>query len=63
VLLCELLRYLELLLADRVDGGRPRVAVVVAAWDLLDPELRAGSCPKEWCRSAWSLLVSGRAGR
>lgn len=41
VLLCELLRYLDLLLVDRADGGRPRVAVVVAAWDLLDAEMRA----------------------
>lgn len=41
VLLCELLRYLDLLLADRGDGGRPHVAVVVAAWDLLDPEMHA----------------------
>ncbi|MBW8468759.1 MAG: hypothetical protein K0M67_10895 [Thiobacillus sp.] len=40
VLLCELLRYLNLYLTDRMDGGRPHVAVVVAAWDLLDPEVR-----------------------
>lgn len=36
VLLCELLRYLELCLANRSDGSRPHVSVVVAAWDLLD---------------------------
>lgn len=41
VLLCELLRYLELCLADRSDGSRPHVAVVVAAWDLLDSDVRA----------------------
>jgi hypothetical protein len=41
VLLCELLRYLELCLANRSDGSRPHVAVVVAAWDLLDPDVRA----------------------
>jgi hypothetical protein len=38
VLLCELYRYLELLLADRADSGAPRVAVVIAAWDLVDAE-------------------------
>jgi hypothetical protein len=36
VMLCELIRYLELTLADRPDGGRPRLSVVVAAWDLVD---------------------------
>ena len=41
VLLCELLRYLALCLADRIDGGRPQVAVVVGAWDLLDTKVRA----------------------
>ncbi|WDH19918.1 hypothetical protein [Pseudomonas chlororaphis] len=41
VLLCELLRYLNLLLADRADGSAPKVSIVVAAWDLVDPELKA----------------------
>ncbi|HEY8602735.1 hypothetical protein [Tsuneonella suprasediminis] len=41
VLLCELLRYLDMYLSNRGDGGRPHVAVVVAAWDLLDPQTRA----------------------
>jgi Double-GTPase 1 len=36
VLLCELIRFLELSLANRPDGGRPRLAIVVAAWDLVD---------------------------
>lgn len=39
VLLCELLRMLESTLPRQ--GARPRVAVVVSAWDLLDPEFRA----------------------
>ena len=38
VMLCELIRYLELTLADRRDGGRPRLSVVVSAWDLVDSE-------------------------
>lgn len=38
---CELFRYLTLTLADRPDGGRPRLAVMVTAWDMLDPEAKA----------------------
>lgn len=56
VLLCELLRYLNLYLADRVDGGRPHVAVVVAAWDLLDPEVRAGG-PMAYLRKEFPLFA------
>jgi len=36
VMLCELIRFLEDSLADREDGGRPRLSVVVAAWDRVD---------------------------
>lgn len=56
VVLCELLRYLDLLLANRTDGGRPRVAVVVAAWDLLDPELKAAS-PMAYLKRQFPLLA------
>lgn len=38
---CELTRYLSLLLRDRADGAKPRVAVVVTAWDALDQTARA----------------------
>ncbi|WP_244261231.1 hypothetical protein [Pseudomonas aeruginosa] len=38
ILLCELIRFLELSLACREDGSRPRLSVVVTAWDLVDPE-------------------------
>jgi hypothetical protein len=38
---CELFRYLTLTLANRPDGGRPRLAVMVTAWDMLDPEAKA----------------------
>ncbi|WAI83047.1 MULTISPECIES: hypothetical protein [Achromobacter] len=38
VMLCELFRFLELKLRTRVDGSPPRVALVVAAWDLVDKE-------------------------
>lgn len=56
VLLCELLRYLELCLADRADGGRPHVAVVVAAWDLIDPGVRAGG-PMAYLRREFPLFA------
>lgn len=36
VMLCELIRFLEMSLTNRSDGGRPRLSVVVAAWDLVD---------------------------
>ncbi|QAY97195.1 hypothetical protein CWB41_04930 [Methylovirgula ligni] len=41
VALCELLRFLELTLPNRKGGRRPRVAIVVAAWDLLDASTAA----------------------
>lgn len=56
VLLCELLRYLGLCLADRGDGGRPHVAVVVAAWDLLDPGVRAGG-PMAYLKREFPLFA------
>lgn len=36
VMLCELIRFLEISLADREDGGLPRLSVVVTAWDRVD---------------------------
>jgi hypothetical protein len=39
VLLCELIRFLELTLARRPDGGKPRLAVVVSAWDLVGTDV------------------------
>jgi hypothetical protein len=36
VMLCELIRFLEVSLAKREDGGIPRLAVVVTAWDRVD---------------------------
>jgi len=56
VLLCELLRYLNLYLADRENGARPRVSVVVAAWDLLDPEVRAAG-PMTYLRNEFPLFA------
>jgi hypothetical protein len=56
VLLCELLRYLDLYLANRANGSRPRIAVVVAAWDLLDPDARAGG-PMAYLRREFPLFA------
>lgn len=36
VMLCELVRFLEISLASREDGGLPRLSVVVTAWDSVD---------------------------
>lgn len=36
VMLCELIHFLEDSLVERQDGERPRLSVVVAAWDLVD---------------------------
>ncbi len=64
VLLCELFRYLNQHLADRSDGGRPHVAVVVAAWDLLDTDARAAGpmayLKKEYPLFAGRLADTGR---
>jgi hypothetical protein len=38
VMLCELIRFLEVSLANREDGECPRLSVVVTAWDLVDAE-------------------------
>ncbi|MCF5806245.1 hypothetical protein [Pseudomonas tremae] len=39
VMLCELIRFLEVALIERQDGELPRLSVVVAAWDLVDDGL------------------------
>jgi len=39
VMLCELIRFLELTLARRPDGTKPRLAVVVSAWDLVGADV------------------------
>lgn len=38
VMLCELVRYLELTMARRPDGKKPRLSVIVSAWDRVDKE-------------------------
>lgn len=61
---CELFRYLTLTLADRPDGRRPRLAVMVTAWDMLDPEAKAAGpmryIEEQFPMFAGRLKTSGR---
>ncbi|MCZ4323163.1 hypothetical protein [Pseudomonas anguilliseptica] len=56
VLLCELLRYLSAFLADRADGSPPKVSVVIAAWDMVGPELRDKG-PKKYLEREFPLFA------
>ncbi len=56
VLLCELFRYLELYLANRASGASPHVAVVVAAWDLLDAEVQTAG-PMTYLKREFPLFA------
>lgn len=56
VLLCELLRFLELTLARRPDGELPRVSIVVTAWDLVDAGVAAAG-PVAYLAKEYPLLA------
>ena len=56
VLLSELLRFLELKLHPSKNGDRPRVAVLVTAWDLLDRERKAAG-PFSYIESEYPLFA------
>ncbi len=56
VLLCELLRFLEATLSPRSGGQRPRVSVVVSAWDLVDSETSKLG-PKAWLGREYPLFA------
>ena len=56
VQLCEFLRFLELALGKDADVDRPRVAVLVAAWDIVD-EGRAQRGPKAYLRDEFPLFA------
>lgn len=56
VMLCELLRFLEVSLVDRPDGSRPRVAIVVSAWDAVDAEKFAAG-PRAYLEREYPLLA------
>ena len=55
VQLCEFLRFLELLLGKDAGVGKPRVGVLVAAWDILD-EHRSQQGPKAYLRHEFPLF-------
>ena len=56
VVLCELLRLLENRLKPRPGGGKPRVAVVVTAFDLLDQESRQAG-PSAYLKHQFPLFA------
>lgn len=58
VALCELLRFLSITLKPGPKNRRPRVAVVVTAWDLLDKQ-RAKAGPTAYLKKEFPLF-SGR---
>ncbi len=55
VALCELLRFLDEKL-DRLDGQRPRVAILITAWDLVDGERQANG-PKAYLKQEFPLFA------
>jgi hypothetical protein len=58
VVLCELLRFLQLTLRQRSGGGLPRVAIIITAWDRLDAAAKK-SGPRAYIKSEYPLF-SGR---
>lgn len=56
VMLCELVRFLEVTLADRLDGSRPRLSVVVSAWDLVDAQ-KVEEGPRAYLQLEYPLLA------
>ena len=56
VQLCEFLRFLELFLGTNVDVLKPRVGVLVAAWDIVD-EHRSQQGPKAYIRHEFPLFA------
>lgn len=58
VQLCELIRFLEFALGTSTDVERPRVAILVTAWDRLDAQLAKGG-PSAFLAREYPL-VAGR---
>jgi hypothetical protein len=56
VVLCELLRFLQLTLRHRTDGGLPRVAIIVTAWDRLDAAAKTNG-PTAYIESEYPLFA------
>jgi hypothetical protein len=60
VMLCELLRFLQLTLRLRADDSIPRVAIAVTAWDRLDADTKKRG-PNAYIESEYPLFA-GRIG-
>lgn len=56
VQLCEFLRFLELFLGKDPSSSKARVAVLIAAWDILD-ELRSQEGPRAFLRREFPLFA------
>ena len=56
VMLCEFLRFLELKLPNCMTNRKPRIAVVVTAWDLLDND-RSAAGPQAYLQKEYPLFV------
>ena len=58
VQLCELIRFMELTLGKDVEVTRPRVAILITAWDILDND-QANLTPERFLAKEYPL-VAGR---
>ena len=56
VILCEFLRFLELKLPDRTAGRKPRIVVIITAWDLLDND-RSAAGPRAYLQKEYPLFA------
>ncbi len=56
VMLCEFLRFLELKLPNPTDGRKPRIAVIITAWDLLDSD-RSAAGPRAHLQKGYPLFA------
>jgi len=56
VMLCEFLRFLELKIPNSLTGQKPRISVLVTAWDLLDPE-RSVAGPRAYLQEQYPLFA------
>lgn len=55
VMLCEFLRFLEISMTSDESGSRPKVAIIIAAWDLLD-EHTSRKGPEEYLKATYPLF-------
>lgn len=56
VMLCELLRFLELKLPNHTTGKKPRIAVIITAWDRLDNDLSSAG-PNAYLQKEYPLFA------